>query len=206
MKEFIEFKDELGIDYIPNRFRTAKVNLVLFGGKAGVGKTTAANHVLEHFSNHNGLVVELTPLAKPIKELAHEWFKWDGNKDGKGRRLLQVLGTDAGRAYNENIWMEFLDNSILSTMFVPHIVLVDDWRFPNEASYFENNFMYDVTKVRIESSRSNLPENTSSHLSENAMPDDYSYHFVIENDGTMEEFYKKLDSVIGYLQTKLISY
>lgn len=208
---------ELKESYTPSiRHRTKKVNLVLLGGKAGAGKTTAAIYILDKLISYSSLVTELIPLAKPIKILAEEWFKWDGKKDDKGRRLLQVLGTDAGRAYNENLWVEHLDNSILGTVFIPHFVLVDDWRFPNEASYFENNFMYEVTKIRIERDTI-LNGKQSSHLSENAIPAaefehlervtaDSNYDFAVFNNSTIEDFYKKLDSVISYLETKIITY
>lgn len=207
------------------RFRTKKIQLVLIGGRAGVGKTTAAQELCGRLLKYDGLQVVHTAFANPIKDIAREIFHWDGNKDEKGRRLLQVIGTDAGREYNENIWIEYLENRLLN-MFPPHFVLVDDWRFPNEKEYFEGDPLFDLTTIRIENSRSNIPENVSSHASENSLPNgvfedltksiehtwsdgnisDAMYDFVVFNDGTLEEFYKKLGSVVSYLQTKIITY
>lgn len=201
------------------RYRTKKVNLVLISGKAGVGKTTVAyllkSKLETSFSN---IKVEHTALAKPIKEIAYEVFKWDGNKDGKGRRLLQVIGTEAGREYNENIWVEYLDDNLLNGFFPPNMVLVDDCRFPNEISFFTDNFLYDVTTIRVESDRSKLPENQSEHASETSLPSaeienleyypapDFKYNFSIFNNGTIEDLNNKLDGVISYLSTKVITY
>jgi hypothetical protein len=203
------------------KFRTRRVNLVLFGGKAGVGKTTAAKYVQDNLSKYNRLIVELTPLAKPIKEIAYSVFKWDGNKDDKGRRLLQVIGTDAGREYNENLWVEYLDTSILGSGFIPHFVLVDDWRFPNEMGFFTGNFFYDVVTVRIENDRVKSQHGISEHPSEVSLPTAtheqlefspstqdpyYPYNFSVFNNGTKEDLYKKLDKILAYLETNIVTY
>jgi GTPase SAR1 family protein len=200
------------------KFRTKKAQLVLVGGKAGVGKTTAANYLLDKMTElYPGLLMEHTAFAKPIKEIAYSVFHWDGNKDGKGRRLLQVIGTEAGREYNENIWVEYLENNVLNGIFMPYFVFVDDWRFLNEKEYFEKNLAFEVTTIRIESEREKLPENTSTHASENSLPtgniehlervtQDSMYDFVVYNNETIKDFYKKLDSVVGCLRTKIITY
>ena len=198
------------------KYRTKKINLVLIGGKAGVGKTTAAECLTDAMSMYNRLLVSHTAFAKPIKEIAYSIFHWDGNKDDKGRRLLQVIGTEAGREYNENIWVEYLENNELSSLFPNNFVFVDDWRFPNEKYYFEKNYLFDLTTIRIENDRDKLPQNTSTHVSEISLPSaeienlvynkDSYYNFSVFNNGTIEEFYKKLDNVVSYLSTKVIEY
>jgi energy-coupling factor transporter ATP-binding protein EcfA2 len=212
-------KTEISYEYQPlTKYRTKKINLVLIGGKAGVGKTTAATYLngyLQIF--YPSLNISHTAFAKPIKEIATSIFHWDGNKDGKGRRLLQVIGTDAGREYNENIWVEYLENNELSGLFPNNFVFVDDWRFPNEKSYFESNFLFDITSIRISSGfLSALPQNISNHASETSLPlsekenlvynKDAYYNFEIDNQYSLEELYKKLDSVASYLTTKVIEY
>lgn len=199
------------------KYRTKKVNLVLLGGRAGVGKTAAAKYLIDTMTKlYSSLPMEHTGFAKPVKEIAYSVFNWDGKKDEKGRRLLQVIGTDAGRDYYENIWVEYFENSILG-MFPPYFVFVDDWRFPNEKSYFDNNLLYELTTIRIE--RPNNPvllDNGMEHISENSLSsaenenlvyneNDY-YNFSVFNSGTLVEFYKKLDNIISYLDTKIIIY
>lgn len=203
-------EDDLLVKELTKKCRTKKVQLVLFGGKAGAGKTTAASWVqrrLEVYSG-TGLISEVRGFATPVKEIAASCFKWDGVKDDRGRRLLQVIGTDAGRAYNPNLWVEYMNEYITGTLFIPHIMLVDDWRFPNEKEYFLNNFMYEVTAVRINRDFHILNKPTlSEHPSENSLPDDVEYYdFDIDNNGTLEELYKELDSIVSYLSTKIISY
>lgn len=197
-------------------YRTRKQQLVLIGGKAGVGKTEAAKYLYRNlFLNYIGLNISHTLFAQPIKDIARSVFGWDGNKDGKGRRLLQAIGTEAGREYNEDIWNQHLESRELSNIFPNHFVLVDDWRFPNEKSYFEGKNFYELTCIRIESHRSNLPENTSDHISENSLSiskvenlvynNDSYYNFSIFNNGDFDEFYTKLDKVLDYLKTKIVT-
>lgn len=195
-------------------YRTRQINLVLLSGKACAGKTTVAKYLYEQLSKYPSLKLDHLGFASPLKEIARRDFGWDGNKDEKGRKLLQVIGTDAGRAYDEDIWVKYMENHLLTEL--PHITFIDDWRFPNEKSFFENSFMFDITSIRIE--RSNLPlaSETYSHISELSIPQaekenlEYNknsyYNFSIFNSGTIDELYNKLGSILDYLKTKLVEY
>jgi len=57
-------------------------------GKAGAGKTTAAKMICLEFDD-----AYILPFAQPVKKYAM-LMGWNGKKDTKGRRLLQLLGTD----------------------------------------------------------------------------------------------------------------
>lgn len=202
------------------KYRTKKVNLVLISGKAGAGKTTISDYLFHELINKfPDLSIEYQPLAKPVKEIAYNSFGWDGKKDEKGRRLLQVIGTEAGRAYDEDIWVKYLENYITGNLFIPNIVLVDDCRFPNEIDYFTRNFLFDVTTIRVKRLHYGLDWNLSSHLSETSLPEidlehieyypalpDLRYNFSIFNDGTIEDLYNKLGGVIAHLENKVITY
>lgn len=88
------------------------------------GKTTAANLMLKH------LDATIIPFAKPLKEFAR-LLGWNGEKDTKGRRLLQLLGTECGRkCISDNIWVDkWLEQALAcKTKFV----ISDDCRFMNE--------------------------------------------------------------------------
>lgn len=196
------------------KYRTKKINIVLLGGRAGCGKTTAALYLEGNLCNYLGLNVLHTAFATSLKEIARNCFGWDGVKDEKGRRLLQVIGTDAGRAYDENIWVKKMDEILLTEL--PHIAFIDDWRFPNEKAFYEQSFMYDITSVRIERPLQILDQTLSCHPSENSIPTaetenlvynkDSYYNFSIFNNGTMEEYNKKLGSILDYLKTKILEY
>jgi hypothetical protein len=69
-------------------------------GAAGAGKDTAADAILAQgpfYVDH---------FAADLKRIARDYFGWDGKKDERGRKLLQLLGTEVGRAWYEGIWVE----------------------------------------------------------------------------------------------------
>lgn len=70
-------------------------------GLAGSGKSSVAEVLARR-----GFV--RAAFADELKRIAREQFGWDGQKDERGRRLLQVLGTEAGRAYDPDIWTKRL--------------------------------------------------------------------------------------------------
>lgn len=199
-----------------SKYRTKKIQLVLLSGKGGAGKSTSAKAIAERLVMYAGISVGVSPLAYPIKTNALEFYRWDGNKTTeKGRRLLQEIG-DAGRNYDKDLFVKYLEERELSGVFPLNFILIDDWRYENEKSYFEKNFLYDVTTVRIERWQYLLPGNTSNHKSENSLPisekenlvynkDNY-YNFEVHNNGTLDELYKKLDVITDYLSTKIIPY
>jgi len=116
----------------------------------GSGKTTTANLALDKLSNLGYNRVMVTSFAKPIKDLARSAFSWDGKKDEKGRLLLQRLGTEVGRMYNEQIWIaKTIDNILRDYNFPQDVVLIDDWRYKNEYWEMVNSPFFDVYPLRV---------------------------------------------------------
>lgn len=188
---------------------TKKIQLVFIAGLAGVGKTTVATSLLESIKDEFDSPIfkaVIYPLAEPIKKIAYYEFGWDGKKDERGRRLLQVIGTDAGREYNENIWVEKLDWKITNQNMPPNFVFIDDWRFHNEKDYFKDNFLYEITTIRVIRDIDN-GSSIYNHVSENELPKDNSestYDFIVDNSGSLEELDDRLDNILAYLRTKII--
>lgn len=196
--------------------RTKKTQVIVIGGKGLAGKSTAARFILEYLNMFKGINAVIEPLAEPLKKNARDFYGWDGKKDERGRRLLQEVG-DAGRNYDEDIYCKKLQDKILSSADegLYNFVLVDDWRYPNEKSFFANNWFYDTTTIRVER-QSALSGKVSEHRSENSLPlsefeqlvynKDSYYNFEIHNYGTLAEYESKLQGVIEYLTSKIISY
>ena len=72
---------------------------VSLSGLARSGKDTFAEYLIKEYGYAGDY------FARPLKTLAFNYLGWDGEKDEKGRRFLQLLGTDVGRAWDENIWL-----------------------------------------------------------------------------------------------------
>lgn len=87
-------------------------------GLAGAGKTYAATW----FKLRTG--GEIWSFAAEIKRIA-KTMGWNGEKDARGRKLLQDLGS-IGREYDRQCW--------ISRMPTDRPVIIDDVRFVNEAA------------------------------------------------------------------------
>ena len=106
-------------------------------GKFRHGKSYLAKHITEE-AERQGLRAETVSFAEPLKDLCRREFGWDGVKDARGRLLLQTVGTDAGRSYNENIWVDKWMERVRGLSGSVDLVISDDMRFPNEVDAIES--------------------------------------------------------------------
>lgn len=104
-------------------------------GRAGAGKTTFANFLRDALAETEvrdrcGIV----PFAAPVKEIATK-MGWDGKKDEKGRRLLQLIGTECGReCIGQDVWVKAWFGRVRAGASTLELVTIaDDVRFENEA-------------------------------------------------------------------------
>lgn len=165
-----------------------KVYVLLISGLAGAGKTTLANY-LQSSLEKDVFVVSRLSFATPIKNIAKECFGWDGIKDDKGRKLLQVIGTEAGRNYDEHIWVNKARKEILEDFF-SHFYIIDDWRFPNEEYVLSREPLINVIKMRIKRRsqyRDVFDHHLYTHPSENSLPEDELYYdYFINNSKSLQ--------------------
>lgn len=114
-------------------------------GPMGSGKTTIANEMLRRYGDQ----AVIMPMAGPLKEFAKR-MGWDGRKDKRGRRLLQLLGTECGRkCISEDVWVDKWDES--ANQASQDVIICDDCRFDNEAAVmnivFELPMRFDECKT-----------------------------------------------------------
>ena len=99
----------------------------------------------------------------------------DAKKLPEIRRLLQVLGTEAGRKIlGENIWVDTVLNKVKDKN-----VVITDCRFPNEAKALKNSGGF---VVRVE--RPGMAA-INNHLSETSL-DGWPFDLIVLNGGTLE--------------------
>jgi len=102
-------------------------------GPAYAGKSAVSKRLVESLCGDYSII----PFAKPLKDLAR-WFGWDGKKDDRGRVFLQTLGTEIGRCYNRDFWVDKWLEAVGGTATLncdiirTANVISDDVRFDNE--------------------------------------------------------------------------
>ncbi len=166
---------------------------ILLSGKMGVGKTTVAELIMDSLADSNRTAMRES-FATGVKETA-KTMGWNDVKDEVGRKLLQDVGMK-GRNNNPNLWVDqVIDRVQEKQMFIPDIIVIDDWRFPNEADRLKE-LGFDIYKVRIESSVRGEP---SSHISETSLDNYTDFDVYIYNDDTKEKLAESIDMLLGSL-------
>lgn len=162
------------------------MKVILISGKAQNGKDTAADFLHKALVN-DGKRVLVTHYADLLKYICTNYFGWDGNKDARGRQMLQYVGTDVIRKQNPTLWVDFV--SMLLKYFHENweYVIIPDCRFPNEVTTMvENGF--DTVHLRVvrNNFKSPLTKEQQQHPSEIAL-DNVEPDYFIYNDGTLGE-------------------
>lgn len=162
-----------------------------FGYKMGVGKSHAAAYILKKLGGGKQLA-----FADPLYNIlfyAQDICNFPKVKD---RKFLQFIGTEWARDYDESVWINLLVEK--SNNFTGLHQVLEDVRFPNEFEALKDNGW-----ICIKITRTN-PEDRSGngckrHRSEMALDilSDKRWDYVIENDGTVEEFEARLDSILA---------
>lgn len=158
------------------------------------------NAVEDNFSKHSGfwckkIIGFENPSYSKFEEKLNSWFQWikseHKNNPLTSRKLLQTLGTECGRSYDENIWVSYAFYEAKKFLRNPHtkFILITDGRFINECrSVRENNGIVIFVK------RNDI-KNQSTHRSEidNTKEEMLLYDSeIIENNETLEELRKKV--------------
>ena len=123
------------------------MKVILISGKARHGKDTTAGFLKNALEADSSSVL-VAHYGDLVKYVCKTFFGWDGEKDERGRTLLQKVGTDAIRAKRPDYWVSFISD-IMS--FFPgewDYVLVPDCRFPNEVDYIKNAG-FDAVHLRV---------------------------------------------------------
>lgn len=175
-------------------------------GKAGSGKGEVAKIISKKVPSI------IIPFAKALKEMAKS-FGWDGQKDEKGRKFLQLLGTNIGRAYNPNYWVDLWKkeaSNALEARVPPKypesewgspasprrytIIIADDVRFDNEAEAIHS---LGGSIVKIEGRQYDLGDNATHASEQGISPGLIDWH--IDNNGSLEHLQKVSIELVTHL-------
>lgn len=157
----------------------SKQTIITFSGQAQHGKSSAAQITKKLLEQCGKRVVEIN-YADQLKYLARQYFGWDGEKDEKGRTLLQQLGTEKVRSKNPDFWVDTVIRivKILEDDF--DYILIADARFPNEIQRWEEEgYRIIPVHVRRIDFDNGLTDEQKNHPSETALSG-YAYHKYLE--------------------------
>lgn len=187
--------------------------IFLISGYAQSGKDSAADILQLLLTKESNKKVLILHYADYLKFIASTYMGWDGEKDEKGRTLLQTLGTDKVRIalHQPLFWAEKVCDIIEILYDDFDYFIVPDCRYQNEIHYPMAIFPNKITTIRIgrEFYDNNLTIEQKNHISETELsnyPHDYYIWSISGLDNlkiSVEKFLKlynrrnNLDANIG---------
>lgn len=174
--------------------------IIAFTGGMGCGKSTAIAQLRTPGSNP-----VLVKFAGPIYDIQD--YVYDRIQSAytrppsfiKDRKLLQWIGTDWGRGtIRDSLWVDLWVAEVTHAreMSDPaQIIVCDDCRFDNESDAVRS---LGGAVVKISSTRAKERIDTAAGIRQHASEaglDASKIDYEVENNGTLEEFYKKLDDL-----------
>lgn len=171
-------------------------------GKAGSGKDTAGNYLVENYE------FSKIALADPLKRLVKDVFALDDHtvydrtareqplkqwNDWSVRKLLQFIGTELFRNnIDDEIWVKSLWYKIKDSK---KNFVVTDVRFPNELKFFENNGGKNFISIKVVRPGFEGNVGLSNHASEAY---DLTTQYAISNESDFAFLYKQIDDIMAF--------
>jgi len=163
---------------------------IAFGYKMRSGKDTSVDYLISKYGG------EKISFSKPLYDILHYAQKICNFPQEKDRKFLQWIGTDWAREKDNNIWINLALKSIEN---IEGNIYCSDVRFINEFKALkENGFIV----IKIERNLVLEDKNSTKHISENELDniDDSEWNYIIKNNDTLEELYKKIDDIVNRFQ------
>lgn len=178
------------------------MSIVGIFGKAGSGKDTIANYMIENlgytkiafadvlkdivsvlFSWERHLLEGDTKESREFRETKDMWWSNKLGKEITPRLMLQQIGTDLFRNhFDKNIWLHVIERKIRKY----DKVVISDIRFPNE-----HQLIKDLNGIIIKVER-NIDNKVPYHSSENNF-DNFSFNFYINNNNSINDLHSKIE-------------
>lgn len=156
---------------------------IAFGHKQRSGKDTCVDYLIKRYGG-----VKIS-FSEPLYEILHYAQRVCEFEEEKDRWFLQTIGTYWARNKNPDVWVNLALRKVQSLGEGVN-VYNSDIRFKNELTA-----MIREEFVCIKINR-DVERKMTEHISECDLDGVEGWDYVINNDGTIDDLYKKLDEII----------
>lgn len=162
-----------------------ELKVIMISGKAESGKNLVADKIRCRLEE-DGNKVLVVAFGDYVKFLCSHYFGWNGKKDEYGRTLLQHIGTDVFRSYNEDYFANRVVE-LIKAVDIWDYVIIPDLRFENEMHIIRSNF--DAVAIRVERNGhcSSLTEEQRSNPSETELDNHPGFDYIIDTNDAGEK-------------------
>lgn len=170
------------------------MKVVCISGKAQHGKDTTASMIKECLEQRGDRVM-VVHYADLLKYICRTFFDWDGNKDERGRHILQHVGTDVIRKKAPDYWVDFVAGFLEIFDNEWDWVLIPDTRFPNEVDLMRTKFGATHIRVVRPDFASPLTTEQQNHPSEVALDEEFPDYYLT-NSGSLDDMRETVNTWI----------
>ena len=168
---------------------------IAIAGKMRSGKDTCFEYLRDKYF-HDALGFS---FAYPIYKLLYMCQDFCGFTHQKERDFLQFIG-DWGRQHDNKVWITVLMREIAKIQYtIP--VIVTDARYFNELIELDKQHFVIIKIEASEEIRIARGATDLEHSSEQEVDSFKEYDFIIKNNGSFEELYSQLDSIVAEICT-----
>lgn len=138
------------------------------------------------------------PAYYELQAIVDELGWDDAKKHPDVRRLLQRIGTEVGRnVISPAAWLVAMNGVMRNLAIMGHDrIVISDVRFQNELEYVRKR---KGVVIWVDRARTDLGKN-ATHASEGLTSGNPLINWTIDNNGTIEEFHARIDSLMNYLK------
>lgn len=176
------------------------INIIMLAGKAGSGKDTLANYLIDKYSYTRYAFADYLKKKVsykyniPIDKLhTQEGKRSNIEINGSVYKLRDLLIKEAldKRMDNENYWVNIVLKEIKNNDIRQNNIVISDFRYPNEY-YTLNRYFSNITTINIIREISeNIDDKSETSL------DNFLFDYIIENNDTIENLYNHFDNIIN---------
>ena len=169
---------------------------IAFGYKMGSGKDICVKYLINRYG---GAKIR---FAEPLYDILRYVQKRCNLEFKKDRQFLQLIGTEWGRKIDPDIWV----NLALKSQPKEGNVFCADVRFKNEFEALKRDGFVLIKLVRNTINENRVGTGNSTHVSENDLDnyEDEKWDYVIDNNGSLDELYNKLDEIVNIINKNFI--
>ena len=179
------------------------MKVFLIGGKAGVGKGSAAQIIKEYYAKQEKETV-ITQITKYIKMYAMEISNWNGEEENKPRALLQMVGSKIREELGEKFFVRRIVEDLSFYKLNYEVVVIADIRLPFEIEYFREILgdMVYALKITRKKNPTELKESEKSHETEIALDHYHGFDYEFKNNEDLDTFKAKIMKYLERIDSK----
>ena len=172
--------------------------MITISGKFGSGKDVVAEMIKQYCESIDMSTFKLA-FADSLKMHCARNFGYE-NKD-TDRHILQEFGTKV-REIEKDFWARQVYITIDAFRSMFDVFVISDARYDNELRLFPFNLCYPIVNLYVvrDVEDNEDRQHESEELANN--PDLSKFHYVIDNNGTLEETYKQVVNIVNEVLLK----